>query len=116
MIVEALNLLEQGIARMEDIDKVWTRHLGIRYALMGPMEALDNIGLDVALDCQAYLFEKLKASKFRPPDILKQKVKSGELGVKSGKGFHDYEGKNLEDLIRARDRRFIRLLKELGII
>jgi len=116
MVVEALNLLEQGIATMEDIDKVWTRHLGIRYTLMGPMQALDNLGLDVALDCQTYLYEKLQASKFQPPKILKQKVEAGELGVKSGKGFHNYEGENIGDLIGARDKRFVRLLRELRII
>jgi len=116
MLTEALNLLDQGIASIEDIDKVWTTHLGIRYCLMGPIEALDNIGLDIALNCQSYLYEKLKASKFRPSRILRQKVEVGELGLKSGKGFHNYEGTNIEDVIRARDKRLIWLLHELKII
>ncbi len=116
MLVEALSLLEQGIASIKDIDKVWTRHLGIRFSLMGPIEVLDNLGLDVALDCQSYLYGKLKASKFQPPEILKRKVEAGELGLKSGKGFLNYEGKNIEDIIRARDKRFIWLLRELKII
>lgn len=116
MLVEALNLLEQGIASIEDIDKVWTRHLGIRYSLMGPLEVLDNFGLDIALDCQSYLYEELRNPKFQPPEILKRKVKAGELGLKSKKGFRSYEGTNIEDVIRSRDERIIWLLRELRIV
>lgn len=116
MSVEALNLLEQGIASKEDIDKAWTRHLGIRYALMGPLEALDHLGLDVVLNCQEYLFEELKETKFQPPEILKRKVESGELGLKSGKGFYNYPAIRIDEIARNRDRRITDLLRKLKII
>ncbi|MEM2111945.1 MAG: 3-hydroxyacyl-CoA dehydrogenase family protein [Candidatus Bathyarchaeia archaeon] len=116
MVVEALTLLEQGIASAEDLDKVWTKHLGIRFALLGPITASDHLGLDVIFDCQSYLYEKLKASKFKPPKILEEKVKAGELGVKSGKGFHNYEKAKIEEIISARDKRMIQLLRHLKII
>lgn len=116
MVVEALSLLEQGIATANDIDRVWTKHLGIRYALMGPTEFLDGAGLDVALDCISYLYEELKHSKYKPPGILVRKVQAGELGLKSGKGLRDYEKENIKKMIDTRDRRLVWLLKELRLL
>jgi len=116
MTAEALNLLDQGAATIEDLDKVWTKHLGIRFCLMGPFEALDNLGLDTVLYCQSYLFEELKDPKFKPSEELKQKVKARELGLKSGRGFRNYEGTNTDDIIRERDKRLVWLLRKLKLI
>lgn len=116
MLVEALNLLEEGVASIEDIDRVWTRHLGIRYSLMGPIEVLDSFGLDVALDCQSCLYEELKDPKFRPPKILERKVRAGELGLKSGIGFRSYRETSIEDIVRERDERIIYLLRKLKTV
>lgn len=116
MVVEALNLLEQGIATVDDIDRVWTKHLGIRYALMGPIGFLDGAGLDVALDCISYLYEEIKHPKFKPPEILIKKVQTGELGLKSGKGLRDYKKEKIKRIIDTRDKRLVWLLKELRLI
>jgi len=113
LLVEAISLAEQGIATMEDIDMTWTQHLGLRYCHIGPFEAMDLFGLDTELSQYSYLHEMLGETKFQPPDLLKRKVKNGELGLKTGKGFYDYTGKNIESITKQRDRRFIELMRLL---
>ena len=113
MMNEALHLLEQKTASAEDIDKVWTKHLGLRYSIMGPIEVLDNLGLDVVLDCYSYMYDNLKTLQFKPSEILKDKVRKGELGLKSGKGLLAYDGKSIEKIVKNRDRKFAWLLKQL---
>lgn len=115
LLVEAISLVEQGIATMEDVDMVWTRHLGLRYCLMGPFEAMDLFGLDTELSQYSYLYKMLKDAKFRPPKLLRKKVKNGELGLKTGKGFYDYSRQNIESMTKQRDGRLIELMRLLRV-
>jgi 3-hydroxybutyryl-CoA dehydrogenase len=114
LLVEAISLVEQEIATMEDIDMVWTQHLGLRYCHIGPFEAMDIFGLDTELSQYSYLYEMLGEAKFQPPDLLKRKVKNGELGLKTGKGFYDYFGKNIESITKQKDKKFIELMRLLN--
>jgi len=85
--VEAIRLLEQGIGTVEDIDK------GVRLAFgrrMGPFETGDLVGLDVSCNALMAIYEDTKDIRFYPPDLLRRKVKAGELGKKSGKGWYRY--------------------------
>jgi 3-hydroxybutyryl-CoA dehydrogenase len=85
--LEAMRMLEEGVASAADIDTAMT--LGYRHP-MGPLRLTDLVGLDVRLDIAEYLHEKLGGQRFRPPDILREKVARGELGRKSGTGFFDW--------------------------
>lgn len=85
--LEAMRMLEAGVASAEDIDTAMT--LGYRHP-MGPLRLTDLVGLDVRLHIAEYLHETL-GERFRPPDILREKVERGELGRKSGRGFFDWE-------------------------
>jgi len=79
--------LEQGIGTVEDIDK------GVRLAFgrrMGPFETGDLVGLDVSCNALMAIYEDTKDIRFYPPDLLRRKVKAGELGKKSGKGWYRY--------------------------
>ncbi len=64
-----------------------------RLAKLGPMRSLDYAGLDTALHV---LYEKTRDATFKPPAILEEKVATGELGIKNGKGFHDYSPEEAE--------------------
>ncbi|WP_281195644.1 3-hydroxyacyl-CoA dehydrogenase family protein [Halorubrum sp. F4] len=85
--VEAIRMLEEGVAGPEDIDAAM--ELGYNHP-MGPIELCDVVGLDVRLDILEYLREEL-GERFRPPQLLKRKVRAGKLGRKSGEGFYVWE-------------------------
>ena len=86
--VEAIRLLEQGIGSVEDIDK------GVRLAFgrrMGPFETGDLVGLDVSYGALSAIYEESKDIRYYPPQLLRRKVKAGQLGRKTGRGWYVYE-------------------------
>jgi 3-hydroxybutyryl-CoA dehydrogenase len=85
--LEAMRMLEQGVASAEDIDRAMT--LGYRHP-MGPLRLTDLVGLDVRLAIAEHLHRELGAEAFRPPEILRRMVAEGRLGKKSGRGFYDW--------------------------
>ncbi|HEY3225621.1 MAG TPA: 3-hydroxyacyl-CoA dehydrogenase family protein [Planctomycetota bacterium] len=86
--LEAMRMLEEGVASAEDIDRAM--ELGYNHP-MGPLRLTDLVGLDVRLAIAEHLHRELKEDRYRPPDILKRKVASGELGKKTKKGFYTWE-------------------------
>jgi 3-hydroxybutyryl-CoA dehydrogenase len=85
--VEAMRMVEEGVAAPGDIDAAM--ELGYNHP-MGPIELGDVVGLDVRLDILEYLREEL-GERFRPPQVLKRKVRAGKLGRKTGEGFYIWE-------------------------
>lgn len=83
---EAFYMLEEGVATAGDIDKALK--LGLNHP-MGPFELVDLVGLDVRLSILEYLHKTL-GEKFRPAPLLRQYVKAGRLGRKSGRGVYEY--------------------------
>lgn len=81
---EAMRMLEQGVASAEDIDRAM--ELGYRHP-MGPLKLTDLVGLDVRLAILDHLHREL-GEQFRPPALLRQMVRAGKLGKKSGEGFY----------------------------
>jgi len=91
--LEAMRMVEQGVATASDIDTAMK--LGYGHP-MGPLELTDLVGLDVRLKIAEYLAEALGPA-FTPPAILRDKVAAGHLGKKSGEGFYRWssDGKRL---------------------
>jgi len=87
MMNEAFNLLQEGVATAEDIDKAM--RLGTNMP-MGPLELADFTGLDIGLDTMETLFRETGDPRFRPSPLLRKYVRAGRLGRKSGKGVFDY--------------------------
>jgi len=85
--IEAMRLVEQGIANADDIDKGMCLAFGRK---MGPLETSDLVGLDVQLMAYTNVYEEEKDPKFYPPSILRRKVLAGHLGRKTGKGWYEY--------------------------
>lgn len=86
--IEAIRLLEEGVASAEDIDKA------VRYGLnypMGPFELQDYAGVDIGYHVMEYLRQEFDDTRFSPPLMLKQMMKAGRVGRKAGAGFYDYE-------------------------
>jgi 3-hydroxybutyryl-CoA dehydrogenase len=86
--LEAIRMLEEGVADAASIDRAM--ELGYRHP-MGPLRSTDLVGLDVRLAIAEHLHREL-GERFAPPRLLRDKVARGELGRKSGQGFHSWEG------------------------
>jgi 3-hydroxybutyryl-CoA dehydrogenase len=86
--LEAIRMLEQGVASAEDIDRAM--ELGYNHPI-GPLRLTDVVGLDVRLAIAEHLHDTLKDDTYRPPALLRDKVQRGELGKKSGQGFYRWE-------------------------
>jgi 3-hydroxybutyryl-CoA dehydrogenase len=84
--LEAIRMVEAGVASPADIDKAMTLGYGFP---MGPLRLTDLVGLDVRLSIAEYLAKEL-GERFTPPQLLRDKVARGELGKKSGRGFYGW--------------------------
>ncbi len=109
---EALNIVEQGIATFEDVDRAMKYGPGFRYPIIGPLETADLGGLDTFYYISSYLFNDLSDVK-EPQEVLKKLMENKELGVKSKKGFYDYSDGKDEEAIKRRDKMFFKMLKHI---
>ncbi len=88
--IEAMRLVEEGVATVEDIDK------GLRLASgrkMGIFETGDMVGLDVTYGALMAIYQETGDPRFYPPLLLRRKVRAGQLGRKTGKGWYEYDEK-----------------------
>ena len=86
--LEAMRLVELGIAKMEDVDEVMEAS-GFK---MGPFKLMDLIGMDINLAVSQSLYEAFDGiERFKPSPIQMDKVSKGELGKKTGRGFYEYK-------------------------
>jgi 3-hydroxybutyryl-CoA dehydrogenase len=89
-LAEAMRAFEEGTGSADDIDA--GARIGLNHP-MGPLELADFIGLDVCLGIMRVLHEGLGQPHFEPPKILVRLVEEGNLGQKTGRGFHTYPRK-----------------------
>lgn len=111
---EALNIVNEGIASAEDVDKAMKYGPGFRYPIIGPLQTADFGGLDTFLYISSYLFNALSDMK-QPPEVLQSLVDANKLGVKSKEGFYDYSDGKDEEAIRNRDKMFFKMLKYIHL-
>jgi 3-hydroxybutyryl-CoA dehydrogenase len=86
--IEAIRLVEAGVVTCEEVDRGMRLGMGRR---MGPFETMDMTGLDVSMGAMMAVYEETKDPRFWPPDLLRRKVASGQLGRKRGRGWYTYD-------------------------
>lgn len=97
---EAIALVESGVCDAETVDKVVKLGFGSRLGVLGPLEQSDLVGLNMTLAIHQQLMPELDRNPF-PSELLQQKVRRGELGMKSGKGFREWTEESAQ---KVRDR------------
>jgi 3-hydroxybutyryl-CoA dehydrogenase len=112
MFREVMALLEEGVASAEDIDRAVRWSFGLRLAVMGPLAVVDLAGVHLWYKGAQSLYPLLDASK-EPQRLWAEMVEKGFLGERTGKGFFEYEPGSVPEIIRARDRKLLKLLSIL---
>ncbi len=102
---EAIALVAAGVCDAETIDTVVREGFGARTAVLGPMEQSDLVGVDLTLDIAEVLYKHLDATP-GPHPFLREKVKAGKLGMKTGEGMRKWTPEQA-DAVRQRLSRFL---------
>ncbi|MFQ5898945.1 MAG: 3-hydroxyacyl-CoA dehydrogenase family protein, partial [Candidatus Methylomirabilia bacterium] len=112
LLREAIHIVEQGIARPEDVDLAVQWGLGLRWAAVGPFRVMDLAGLPTFRTVSASLFPELSAAQ-EPQPLIEEAVRGGHVGAKAGKGFYDYPAGASEALVQERDTRLMAIRRAL---
>ncbi|MED4697227.1 3-hydroxybutyryl-CoA dehydrogenase [Peribacillus frigoritolerans] len=113
---EASRLVKEGVASIEDIDKASRVGFGLRFAVLGLLEFIDWGGADTLYHASNYLKDSLKSNRFAPSEMIEEKMKSGDIGLKVKKGFYHFEETSLDQYQLETLQKFIDLLQHLGFI
>lgn len=108
---EAISIVDQGIADASTVDEVIKNSFGIRLPVLGPLETADMVGLDLTLQIHDYILRYLDRST-EPAPVLKEKVRQGDLGFKTGKGFQEWGAQAVEESRRRLTEHLIRWVRE----
>ena len=106
---EIWDLVEQGVATPEQVDRAVSASIGLRLAAAGPFEIADFAGLDITGHVFGHLLKEISASRSVPPAVDRL-VKEGHYGVKSGRGIYEYTPERIEERQSRRDRLFLQLV------
>ena len=107
---EVLHLLEAGLVSAEDIDNVTKWAIGPKLTAIGPLEMLDVAGLDVYQSIANYLNSDLDDSD-EVSSVIREKVRRGELGIKTGRGMYNYESSELPALMQGRQQMMLDVVR-----
>lgn len=107
---EVWDLLDRGVASVEDIDAAIRGSMGFRLAALGPLQIHDFGGLDIQTAVYRNLVPEI-ASGLDVPETVQGIVDDGHHGFKTGCGFYEYPAETAEQLLSDRDQRYLALLK-----
>ncbi len=114
LVREATHLVSEGVASAEDIDLAVQTSFGLRFMVSGPLEQRDLGGLDLHVALAGGLWPHLSTSDGPFPYVVDM-VERGELGLKSGRGFFDWSGRDPEDVRRERTAQMIDVMSRLDM-
>jgi 3-hydroxybutyryl-CoA dehydrogenase len=112
---EAARMVEEGVASAEDIDKAVRYGFGFRYAVMGLLEFIDWGGGDILYYASRYLEGALHSDRYAAPAVISRNMVEGRIGLRTGAGFLDYAGLDLDAYREQRLGALVDLLKHFGL-
>jgi len=107
---EAVRILEDGVASVEDIDTAIKAGFGFRLCVFGLLEFVDLGGLDILYYADQFLYSVLPQDQFKVPALIQEKMERNEIGPRTGKGIYDYSGIDTRSLFENRYQGFVELL------
>lgn len=112
---EAARMVEEGVASAEDIDKAIRYGFGFRYAVLGLLEFIDWGGGDILYYASRYLEGALHSDRYRAPEVISRNMHEGRIGMRTGAGFLDYSGLDLDAYRERRLAEMVQLLRHFGL-
>ena len=112
---EAARMVEEGAATAEEIDKATRYGLGLRFAALGVVEFIDFGGADILHHASREMSASVDAQRYRAPAVIGQMVADGHLGLKTGRGFYDYTGRDVPAYRRDVLSRTLGMLHHAGM-
>jgi len=112
---EAARMVEEGVATAEEIDKAIRYGFGFRYAVLGLLEFIDWGGGDILYYASRYLEGALGSDRYRAPDVIANNMRDGRIGLRSGAGFMDYAGLDVDAYREKRLADMVEMLRHFGL-
>ena len=112
---EAARMVEEGVASAEDIDKAIRYGFGFRYAVLGLLEFIDWGGGDILYYASRYLERALGSDRYRAPDVISNNMRDGRIGLRTGAGFLDYSGLDIDAYRERRLAAMVDMLRHFGL-
>ena len=112
---EAARLVEEGVASAEDVDKAVKYGFGFRFAILGLLEFIDWGGGDILYYASRYLEGALGSDRYRAPEVISRNMENGRIGMRTGAGFLDYAGLDLDAYREQRLAALVELLRHFGL-
>jgi 3-hydroxybutyryl-CoA dehydrogenase len=112
---EAARMVEEGVASAEDIDKAIRYGFGFRYAVLGLLEFIDWGGGDILYYASRYLEGALGSDRYRAPEVISRNMRDGRIGMRTGAGFLDYSGLDVDAYREQRLAAMVELLRHFGL-
>jgi 3-hydroxybutyryl-CoA dehydrogenase len=112
---EAARMVEEGVASAEEIDKAIRYGFGFRYAVLGLLEFIDWGGGDILYYASRYLEGALGSDRYRAPDVIGNNMRDGRIGVRTGAGFLDYSGMDVDAYREKRLADLVDMLRHFGL-
>ncbi len=110
IIRESISIVASGLASAEDVDTAISCGMAMRFPEWGPLMHLDAIGLDLGLSVQDSVLPGISAEK-KANEYIRELVKSGNIGAKTGKGFYDWTEYDIKKAMEKRDQFIIEAVK-----
>jgi 3-hydroxybutyryl-CoA dehydrogenase len=112
---EAARMVEEGVASAEEIDKAIRYGFGFRYAVLGLLEFIDWGGGDILYYASRYLEGALGSDRYRAPEVISRNMQEGRIGLRTGAGFLDYSGLDVDDYREKRLAALVDMLRHFGL-